>query len=84
MVKAAKTGVANQSFKGVKKDLHLWGELISRRAGAMGGESVPYQRDRIGCTLVVVGIVGVTGNLQPGVECKFLENIMDVTLYGVG
>ena len=84
MVKAAKTGVANQSFKGVKKELHLWGEPISRRVGGTGGESIPYQRNRIGCALTVVGIVGVTGNLQPCVERKFLENVMDVTLNRVG
>lgn len=84
MVKAAKTGVANQSFKGVKKELHLRGELISRRVEGTGGESIPYQRNRIGCTLTVVGIVGVTGNLQPRVERKFLENVMDVTLNRVG
>ena len=79
MVKAAKTGVANQSFKGAKKELHLWGELISRTAGGVGGESIHYQRNRIDCTFTVVGIVSMTGNLQPGVQRKFLKNVMDVT-----
>jgi hypothetical protein len=84
MVKAAKTRMANQSFKGVKKELHLWGEPISRIAGGLAGESFPYQRNRIGCTFTVVSIMGVTGNLQPGVERKFLKNVMDVTFDRVG
>ncbi len=84
MLKAAKTGVANQSFKGVKKELHLRGELISGLTGGMGGESLADQRNRIDCTLTGVAIVSVTCNLQPGMERKFLEDVVDVTFYCIG
>ena len=63
MMKAANTEGVNQSFQGVKKELHLQGELIPGIIGETDGGLLPHQRNRIDRTSAGVGIAGVAGNL---------------------
>lgn len=67
----------------MKRELHLYDEPGLDNNG-VGRELPVDQRNGTGCSPEGIGIAGITGDLEPGVHCKFFEDVMDVALDGVG